>query len=194
MLKVLLVDDEEIIRSGIAQGIDWAQLGFQVIGEAEDGEQALQAVKEMRPDVVITDIKMPFMDGLQFIEAVKPQYPNVSIIIISGHDEFHYAQKAVKLGAYDYILKPIELEYLKEILVNIRKEHEVELEKEMEVNHLRDKISENICDLKEKFIEDVLYGKLSAEEILNKAGYFGIDSSYDSYTAIAVQMDDYYLV
>ena len=121
LLKVLIVDDEKIIRDGMVSGVDWESLGYEVCGQAEDGEIAVERVRELHPDLIITDIKMPFIDGLQLVEIMKTDYPDILTVIISGHDEFEYARKAVKLGAYDYLLKPLDLEYLTQMLIRIKK-------------------------------------------------------------------------
>ncbi len=120
ILKVFIVDDEKIIREGMVTGIEWESLGFKVSGQAEDGETAIEIIDKIKPDLVITDIKMPFIDGLQLVEILKEKHPNILTVIISGHDEFEYAQKAVKLGAYDYLLKPLDLQYLCQMLIEIK--------------------------------------------------------------------------
>ena len=106
MYSVFLVDDEPIVLEGIRSKIDWENNGFTFAGEATDGEIALSMIHEIKPDVLITDIKMPFMDGLELSKAVKNIQPWIKIIILSGHDEFDYAKKAISIGIEDYILKP----------------------------------------------------------------------------------------
>lgn len=106
MYKLILVDDEEDVREGVSQEIDWHAHGFEVLAKAENGKEALDLVERLRPDVVVTDIRMPFMDGLQLAEAVRRQFPATRIIILTGFDEFEYAQKAVKLHIDEYVLKP----------------------------------------------------------------------------------------
>ena len=96
--KVFLVEDEIVTREGIRDNVDWRAAGFEFCGEAPDGELALPLIEESKPDVLITDIKMPFMDGLQLSKIVREHMPWVKIIILSGHNEFEYAQSAVKLG------------------------------------------------------------------------------------------------
>ena len=105
--KVFLVEDEIIAREGIRDAIDWAAAGYQFCGEASDGEIALPIIRERRPDIVITDIKMPFMDGLQLCRILKETLPTTKIMILSGHDEFRYAQEAIQIGVTEYLLKPI---------------------------------------------------------------------------------------
>ena len=106
MYSVFLVDDEPIVLEGIRTKIDWESAGFSFAGEATDGEIALSMIHELKPDILITDIKMPFMDGLELAAAIKKTQPWIKIIILSGHDEFDYAKKAISIGIEDYLLKP----------------------------------------------------------------------------------------
>ena len=97
LYKIMLVDDEEEVRKSIINKIDWADAGFEVIGDAENGKDALEKIEQNEPDVVLTDIKMPYMDGLTMAETIRQLYPSVKIVIFSGFDEFEYAKKAIKL-------------------------------------------------------------------------------------------------
>ena len=99
--KVFLVEDEVVTREGIRDNVDWKANGFEFFGEATDGEMALPLIQTIKPDVLITDIKMPFMDGLQLCKIIRERMPWIKIIILSGHDEFEYAQEAIKLGVKD---------------------------------------------------------------------------------------------
>ena len=110
MYSVFIVDDEMIVREGLRTKIDWEKSRFSFAGEAGDGEIALSMIQDIKPDILITDIKMPFMDGLELAQAVKKLQPKISIIILSGHDEFDYAKKAISIGVEDYILKPFTLD------------------------------------------------------------------------------------
>ena len=103
MLKVFLVEDERVIREGFRDRIPWEQYGFRLVGEANDGEMALPLIRKLKPDVLITDIKMPFMDGLSLSEIVKEEFPKIKIIIISGYDDFEYARQAIKAGVDQYL-------------------------------------------------------------------------------------------
>ncbi|GMK40215.1 hypothetical protein PCCS19_32700 [Paenibacillus sp. CCS19] len=104
-LKVMLVDDELLVRLGIKSLIDWEKHNFEFIGDAADGEKALELMERQVPDILLTDIVMPRMDGLALIEAVKQRYPRMLVIVLSSHNEFDYVRKAMKLGAQDYLLK-----------------------------------------------------------------------------------------
>lgn len=117
--KVFLVENEIVAREGIRDNVDWTAMGFEFYGEACDGEVALPLIEAGRPDVLITDIKMPFMNGLQLSRIVKEKIPEVKIIILSGHDEFEYAREAVKLGVTEYLLKPIEVQDLHNVLARV---------------------------------------------------------------------------
>ena len=107
MLKVFLVEDESVIRDGLRDNIPWEQYGFRFVGEAADGEMALPLIRKARPDVLITDIKMPFMDGLSLSRIVSKEFPEMKIIIISGYDDFEYARQAIEVGVDQLLLKPI---------------------------------------------------------------------------------------
>jgi two-component system response regulator YesN len=180
MLKVLLVDDELIIREGMATGIDWESIGFKVAGQAEDGEIALAIIEKVKPDLVITDIKMPFVDGLQLVEFLKEKYPQVFTIIISGHDEFQYAQRAVKLGAYDYLLKPLDLEYLNQLLKKIKVE--IELERELH----NDSVEFNNIKIFNKIWAST---KLSERNIQHLENYWGKTIQQAVFSAAVLSFD-----
>ena len=116
MVKVFLVEDEAIIRHGIRDNIDWASHGFEFAGEAGDGEYAYPLILKAQPDILVTDIKMPFMDGLELSRLVKKALPRMRIIVLSGYNEFEYAKEAVHLEIKEYILKPINAAEMSECL------------------------------------------------------------------------------
>ena len=107
MYKVFLVEDEIVVREGIRDNVNWENSNFIFSGEAPDGEIALPLIQEIKPDILITDIKMPFMDGLELSRIIKKNMPWVRIIILSGHDEFKFAKEAISIGVTEYLLKPI---------------------------------------------------------------------------------------
>ena len=131
MIKLFLVEDEVVMREGIKRRIDWASENIDFVGEAADGELALPMILESRPDIVITDIKMPFMDGLTLSEHIRKELPDTKIMILSGYDDFSYARKAIKLGVTEYILKPVTpaslLDSVREVIGKIVKEREEKL-------------------------------------------------------------------
>ncbi|MCR5108632.1 MAG: response regulator [Lachnospiraceae bacterium] len=120
MIKLFLVEDEIVMRDGIKKHIDWEKEGIEFVGEASDGELAYPLISERKPDIVITDIKMPFMDGLKLSALVKKILPDTKIIILSGYDEFSYAREAIRLGVTEYLLKPISPAALLESIRKVR--------------------------------------------------------------------------
>lgn len=107
LYRIMLVDDEEEVRKAIICKMDWEQLGFTVVGDAENGEDALEKLDQLEPDVVMTDIRMPYMDGLALTSRIREKYPSMKVLVFSGYDDFEYAQQAIKLGVIEYILKPV---------------------------------------------------------------------------------------
>lgn len=137
MLKVFLVEDETVIREGLRDRIPWEQYGYRFVGEAADGEVALPLIRKTRPDVLITDIKMPFMDGLSLSRIVREEFPKTKILIISGYDDFEYAREAISIGVDQYILKPVTRMSLRKV----QQEKENGSEREMNTFvHLQEEI------------------------------------------------------
>ena len=119
MVKVFLVEDEIVIRDGIKNSIKWEKEGFEFVGEAGDGELAYPMILKEQPDILITDIKMPFMDGLELSRLVKQELPDIKILILSGYDEFEYAKEAIRIGVAEYLLKPVSSIKLLEVLHSV---------------------------------------------------------------------------
>lgn len=117
MIKVLIVEDEDLIRKGLAYTIDWSSMGCTIIGEAVNGKQGIDQIHKLKPDLVITDIKMPIMDGLEMLQSFKEK--DFEVIIITGYGEFEYAKSAIRLGVFDYLLKPIDENKLYQVVTNV---------------------------------------------------------------------------
>lgn len=121
MYSVILVDDEQMIRESIIELVDWNKAGFEMIGQASNGDEALEFIEKNTPDILITDIKMPIMDGIQLAKEVREKHPSVKIIFLSGYDEFEYAISGIKLNIIEYLLKPISRVELEETLKKVKK-------------------------------------------------------------------------
>ncbi|MGN1205608.1 MAG: response regulator [Eubacterium sp.] len=177
MVKVFLVEDEVIIRESVKNSIDWEKEGYEFVGEASDGELALPMILEKKPDIIITDIRMPFMDGLELSRIVKEKLPDTKIIILSGYDDFGYAKEAIKIGVTEYLLKPVSsgvlLEHLSEIAQKIQKQQD---EKKM-VKVYQQEMQENEKLIKTKFLRELLSGDMSLAEALDNGKRFEIDLS-----------------
>src|SRR5689334_3514886 len=141
--KVFFVEDEIITREGIRDYVDWQASGFEYCGDAADGEIALPMLRTAQPDVLITDIKMPFMDGLQLSRIVRERMPWVKIIILSGHDEFEYARKAIGIGVTDYLLKPVTVQKLQNVLQNLTIQLDREKSEKENLKRLKEQAEEN---------------------------------------------------
>lgn len=106
MMKVVVVEDEELVRRGIVLAVDWVSVDCVVIGEAADGEEGLEVIRRYQPDLVITDIKMPKLDGIEMLRQLRAEGNRVHVVLLTAYSDFDYAQAALKLGAVDYLLKP----------------------------------------------------------------------------------------
>lgn len=175
MYKLILVDDEEDVREGVSQEIDWHRHGFEVIAKAENGKEAAELIERLRPDVVVTDIKMPFMDGLQLAEVVRKQFPATRIIILTGFDEFEYAQKAVKLNIDEYVLKPFSARELIDALAKVKMRMDEEAAHRENIQLLRESYRQSLPVLREVFLSSLLTHRLTQEDILAKASQYGME-------------------
>ncbi|HOL84978.1 MAG TPA: response regulator, partial [Thermoclostridium caenicola] len=175
MFKVFLVEDENVVREGIRRNIQWEQYGFHYTGDASDGELALPMIREIQPDLLITDIKMPFMDGLTLIKLVRDELPRTKIVIISGYDDFTYAQQAIRMGVDQYLLKPITKDKLVEILAELHKKMMEERQQQEYIEHFRREAQEYENFSRRRFFERIVTGALSESEIINTAESMNID-------------------
>ena len=131
-----MVDNEEEVFQVIMKKLDWEAMGFRIAGYAKNGVEALEMAEELQVDVVMTDIKMPYMDGLTLCKKLKEQYPKIKVIIFSGFDEFEYAKEAIKIEAEEYILKPINSNELREVFVRIKGNLDRELDEKRNIERL----------------------------------------------------------
>ncbi|HHW30557.1 MAG TPA: response regulator [Clostridiaceae bacterium] len=158
MYKVMLVDDEYWIRKGIAEGINWNALGFEVCATASNGEEALSLMENDIPDVLLTDIKMPVMDGIELIRNVAMKYPSVKTVILSGYNDFAYAQKAIEYGTYAYILKPIKDEEFNLLFSKLFNELEVQKKAYNNLSGQFLNLKNNRLDLEEYYLLKYIAG------------------------------------
>jgi two-component system, response regulator YesN len=172
-LKVMIADDEFIIREGIRASVDWEALGMVVVAEAEDGEEALELALQQPVHILLVDMNMPFMDGITLIKRIREAQPECRFVIITGHDEFSYAQEAIRLGVKDYILKPVDPSHLRKVLSQIATELTGDWQQERYLKQATDQIQRNIPLLREQFCLDWLHGRLSEQEIAHQLQFLG---------------------
>lgn len=173
--RILLVDDEEEVRKSIIKKINWEQAGFQVVGDAENGEEALEKVEALEPDVVFTDIRMPYMDGLTLTERIRQSRPSVKVLIFSGFDDFEYAQQAIKLNVTEYILKPVNVEELTAILKRIRENLDREIEQRRDITRLRESYLSSLPILREHFLNSLVQSCMPQSLIEEKCREYGLE-------------------
>lgn len=173
LYTVIVVDDEEEIRQGIIQKVQWEQVGFQVIGEAGNGADALELVEKLEPDLVITDIRMPFLTGIELARAIREIRPTVQIAFLSGYDDFKYAQQAIQYNIVSYMLKPISAKELEEELVKIKNIMDKKVEEFTKESHDNTEISKTEF-LMSLILDSYQQGKISEQELTENALACGI--------------------
>ncbi|MFC5471539.1 response regulator [Cohnella suwonensis] len=195
MFRLLIVDDEERARTGIRTLIDWAAHRIEIVGEARDGAEALEIMKLNRVDILLTDIRMPVMDGLELIERVAEVYPNTKNVIMSGYDEFAYAQKAMTAGASRYLLKPSRRQEILDLVVQLTEEIADERREEERLEELKSGFRESFPFLKENALSRLAlterppYDRLLANLKLNDISF-----PFTFFGALVVQIDDFHRV
>ena len=175
LYRVLLVDDEEDIREGISRKMDWLGLGFSLVGEAANGQDALELAESLRPDVILTDIKMPFMDGLELCRILTDRLPAARFVVFSGFDAFEYAKQAIQMNVVEYILKPINADELSAVLRRLKDQLDRERAERRNVELLRSRYTENLPVLRELFYANLLDGHIEPGTERERAARLDID-------------------
>jgi len=188
MLKIFLVEDEFVVREGIKKNIDWGAHGYQFCGEASDGELAFPMIQKEKPNILITDIRMPFMDGLALSRLVREQLPDTRIIILSGFEEFEYAKEGIKIGVEEYLTKPISSEVLlrevDKVAEKIRQEN-----REREVHEkFRAEMEENLQQSRRNLFQELINGTDSVPELLRKGHKLNLELSASFYNIILLRL------
>ncbi|MDF2988263.1 MAG: response regulator [Eubacterium sp.] len=194
MLKILIVDDEIILRKGLTKAIS-KHNDFVIAGEAADGVEALSMLEQHSPDVVITDIRMPNMDGKELVRVITEKFPTVRKIVLSGFDDFGYVRDTMKNGAVDYLLKPVDDEKLIQLLKHLSEAIDTEKRDKEERIDQNIKLNESLPILKDRFLETFITGNnpnITTEELLAKFDYYGITIDVeDRFSAIFISIDNY---
>jgi two-component system response regulator YesN len=188
LYKVFLVEDEIVAREGIRDNVDWKSAGFEFCGEASDGELALPLIEELQPDVLITDIKMPFMDGLQLCKIVRERMPWVKIVILSGHDEFDYAQSAIKLGVSEYLLKPINAAEIGNVLQKVAALLDQERAEREDLKQLQNQIKDNLALQRERLLLRLVVGGVSSTEAIEQCQQLGLNMIAKCYLVVLIKV------
>lgn len=191
MLKIMIVDDELYFREALKVSIPWNELGFNVCAEAKNGRDALEKALKLNPDIMIVDINMPIMDGLELVRNVNEKGLDCKIIILTGHSEFNYAKQAVQLGVNNYILKPVDDEELIRSLIETKKTIEKEASIKIEVSTLRQQVKDSLPLLKDKLLNELIQGNLIRDkhETMKKMEYLSINMNSEYYQVAAIELE-----
>ena len=192
MLKVIIADDEPKVNLLLQKIVDWEKLGYQIAGTANDGERALQLIEEEKPDVLMTDIRMPGVDGMELIRRAKELRPDLVFIVVSGYRQFEYAQTALKYGVTDYLLKPVNAEELTQLLIRIREEEEKKRRLDNWTASVDRQLRENEWKKREQLVDNLReYAQenreLNGYESLNQE--YGCDFHEGTYQVIIIKPD-----
>ena len=189
MLKIFLAEDEVVVRETIKRMIPWEELGFELAGEAADGEMALPLLIRQQPDLLITDIKMPFMDGLTLARLAKKEIPGLKVVILSGYDDFNYAKQAIGIGVEDYLLKPITKNALIERLSEIRSRYEHEKTQKEYYEKFQREMQAYEKNSSRDFFEALVGGSMDMMEVYKRAEKLGLDIVAEAYNVLIFTMN-----
>lgn len=170
--RLLLVDDESDIREGLQEVVDFAAHGFEVVGEATNGLEALQACERLEPDLVVTDIRMPLMDGLTMCRRVQKALPTTRFVILSGYDDFEYARQAISMNCLGYLLKPISSSEFRDMLSQAKEKLDEEFAQRRDMTRLREHFRTSLPYLREMLLSSLLSGAIGAEEARKTAARY----------------------
>lgn len=187
-IKVFLVEDEIVVREGIKKNINWQQEGFEFAGEASDGELAYPLIQSAKPDILITDIKMPFMDGLELSRLVKKELPDIKILVLSGYNEFEYAKEAINIGITEYLVKPISgaklLETVKKVAITIEEERQ---QRQFLLAYQKEQAeSEQLA--RQRMFGNLVSGKYPVSTLLGEGREIGMDLAATQYNILLFQV------
>ncbi len=184
--RIMIVDDESEVREGIASRVDWKAAGFTIVATAENGQDALEKAEFVDLDVVLTDIKMPYMDGLTLGAELLSRYPATKLIILSGFDEFEYAKEAIKLNVLEYVLKPVNADELLLVLQRAKAQLDAEFRAKQDIEALRTRYEQALPLLKDQCLREILAGSVPAEEAARLIAHYGIRLNIENPMIVAV--------
>lgn len=192
MYKLLVVDDEFYIRDGIINVVQWDKIGVEVVGEACDGQDALEKVELLSPDIVITDVYMDNIDGLELSDILHQTYPFIKVIIVSGYNDFEFVKRALELKVFRYIIKPVFPKELIEIVSDLVAELEKEKQFKAKIQLMESEINRNKSLLLERFLSDIINGNIQDnDELLIRMNYLDIQFQKNYYSCIQVTIPEY---
>ena len=190
-ITICVIDDIEPVVDGICSKIDWSRHGIAVAGGALNGEDGLELIAEHKPDIIVTDIRMPVMNGLELAQEALKMCPRSKIILISGYHDFEYAQQALRLGVFDYIVKPFSLEEMEAIVLKAKEQLLQERNKFRDEQLLRQKVKESLPLLRQEYFNMILHHGTSEERAAEKWKFLGIRMEMRPLIAMVVEIDQF---
>lgn len=167
--RVMLVDDEEEVREGVREKVEWNRCGFELVAEASNGQEAWETAKTVAPDVVITDIRMPFMSGLELCHNLRTMFPDICLVILTGYDDFDYAKRAIQENVTEYILKPVNFGEFTALMGRIREKLDQHLAKQYDLKRLREQYEMSLPAMREQLLARLLDSSVQEEWAREKA-------------------------
>lgn len=188
--KVILADDEEEVLQSIQRKLEWGKYGFEVVETFLNGSDVMEFLETQEADLVITDIRMPFMDGIEVAKRISERYPQIKVIILSGYGDFNYAKEAMSYHVSDYILKPVNAKEMEEVLRRAREELDREREEKKSIHFLKSQYMKNLPIIRESLLNQLISGEVQEEEISERLSNCGIHiGNAACWTAVLFQMD-----
>ncbi len=189
MYRVLIVDDEVLVREAISENIKWGELGYELAGSCQNGKEAIEFLEKNSIDVVLTDICMPFVDGMELSKFIYNNFKNINIIIFSGFNDFEYAKQAIKYNVKEYLLKPVTAFELSEILTNLKGKMDQEKEEAEKFGKLNETYHKNKLLIKSKVLNDLIKGSKTEEENNKDLQEINIKLDASNYRVAIVEID-----
>jgi len=188
-MRLLIVEDEPFVRERIAEGIDWVSGNMDLVDAAGNGKEAVAILEREHLDLIITDINMPDMSGLELAQWVYTHAPHIKIIILTGHDDFEFARESIEYNVYKYLVKPVTNEHLWEVVQEVRQIHEQELHEKHKVSLIEQRWKEHLPYLQETFYKNWLSDRYSLWEIESRSHDLNIKLAYSQLWPILIDMD-----
>ncbi|MGB9810045.1 MAG: response regulator, partial [Caldanaerobacter sp.] len=188
-MRLFVADDEMEVVEGISTLIDWEGNGIELVGYAMDGEEALNSIKNLKPDILIIDIRMPKLDGLEVIEKAQREGLRFKSIILSGYDDFYFAKKAIELKSFGYLLKPCRPEEILKEVLKARQELEKERERENTLKEFLEYYYKTLPVIKERLLSEVLYGIRTYVDVKEDFARYNVDFPYQKYCIVLMKIE-----
>jgi len=188
-MKLCVIDDIPTVVRGLAHSVNWSAHGIVVAGTATNGEEGMAMIREVKPDIVLTDIRMPFMDGIEMMKTVQREMPWIKLIFISGYTDFAYAQEAVRLGAFDFIVKPFTKDQVQEAVLKATAALQRERSQAEQMQHMERKLRESMPYLRQEHMRLMIRYGSSQHKLRQQWDFFGVDMDDEDFLVMVADID-----